>query len=341
MVQGTVQVKSRFLQNIKSNVVLAALLFVLMPTASIASWPVADTIIIDGDTIYIEKRERTLNVDSLQEEANDDVITKRIPQHRFSMALNMGWNSTIGTFQSAYESYQPLDNFIDRKNSHKGNISPSLDIGIRFWGTVMEKGELHLSVHSGIQYNEINIFSSQMDQSPFAHDSIFQLMYLDSQLQLEYFNIFDTTDQGIIGELDTAIVKTEQSLNYFQTWDIPFKLRATYLFPNTQISLFAEAGVIYRVVQSSGQTKRDNYLVNAKAEFRRFEKNLFQPDDIITPIFSVGSNYHLSEKGLAEKHWSIHVAATVTLPSRALNPEAFYILQARSFMLSAGLRRTF
>lgn len=341
MIQATVQVKSRFLQKIKSNVVIAALLFVLMPNLSNASWPVADTIIVDGDTIYIEKKEKVLNLDSLQEKADDDVITKRIPQHRYSMALNAGWNSTIGTYQSAFESYQPLDNFIDRKKSHKGNFSPALDIGFRFWGTEMKRGELHLSVHSGIQYNEINIYSSQMDESPFAHDSIFQLMHLDNQLQLEYFNIFDTTDQGIIGELDTAIVKTEQSLNYFQTWDIPLKLRATYLLPNSQISLFVEAGVLYRVVQSSGQTKTDNYLVNSKAEFRHFEKNLFQPSDIITPVFSFGTNYHFNDKRIVEKHWSMHFGVTVALPFRALNPEAFYMMQVRSFMLSAGIRRTF
>jgi len=310
-------------------------------TDCIASWPVADTIIINGDTIYIEKRERVLNLDSLQEESSKDVIDKKIPEHRFSTALQVGWNQTIGTFQSSYQSLQPLDNVISREKSKMGNTSFGADIGYRFWSSSLKRGELHLSAHLGFGYNEINIRSSQMDESPFEKDSIIGLQYADNALQLHYFTIFDTTDQGIIGELDTMQINTRQSLNHFRTWDFPIKLRVSFQFPLSQISLFAEVGIMYRAIQQNGQSKTDNYLVNESAEYKHFSSNNFKTQNIMSPLFSVGWDYHFGDMKLVSKHWSASVYITACLPSRALNPEGYFVVQSRNHSFKVAVRRTF
>lgn len=329
------------MKNIKGNIVFTMLLFLLCSASSYANWPVRDTLILDGDTIYIEKREKIVNLDSLQEELNEDIVTKRIPQHRLSMAFGVGWNQTVGNFHSAYQSYVPLDNFMGIKNSNIGNITPSVSIGCRLWNRPMKQGECQLSMRTGLAYNQISIYSTQMDEKNFQQDSIIKLDYVDDLLLLEYFTIFDTTDQGIIGELDTAIVNTERGLNRFNTWDIPLKLRVTYLLNATKISLFAEAGVIYRYIQSSNQSKTDNYIVNQSADYVRFDKSKFHANHIISPILTLGSGFHFIERSLIEKHWSLELSITTAMPSRTINREAYFSLKTWNYSFAFAVSRIF
>lgn len=328
--------------HIKSNIAHAVLLFLfLVPLFGQASWPVRDTLILDGDTIYIEKRQRTVNLDSLQEKLNHDIIEKRVPQHRLSLAAQLGWNQTIGTFHSNYQSLAPLNNFMEKVNSRKGNLAYGLDVGYRFWDAPAKSGTVHLSGHAGLRYNEINIMSMQLDENALAHDSIIGLQYINNRLELHYFTIFDTTDMGIIGELDTAFVQTSEALTYFKTWDIPLKLRATYHLSNTPVCVFGEVGFVYRKIVAQGQTIANNYLVNHSADWDRFDKMYFRPQDIITPMFSIGMEILLGKKGIVSKHWSVNACLTSCLPSRAINPEGYFNIQTQNYVFSAALRRTF
>ncbi len=326
----------------KSNIVLTILLFAFWtPLMSFSSWPARDTLILDGDTIYIEKRERVVDLDSLQEKGNEDVAKKKINQHRFSLALDASYNQTVGAFASSYKSLIPLDNFIDREKSHMSNFSPGADIGFTVWRAQLKSAELQLSAHLGFRYNEIKVKTTKLDERVFNKDSLIQLDYIDNRLLLEYFTIFDTTDLGVIGELDTAVVDVRQSVMRYRTWDVPFKICIAYRPLNSKISLYADAGILYRRLSPSNQEKTDLYLVNEQAEFVRFDRTNFRTQHVLSPMFTLGSTYHFIQKDLNEKHWSMSLSATSCMPARTLNPEGYTSVNIRNYMFSFAVRRIF
>jgi hypothetical protein len=334
--------KQSLIEILKSNVVITALLFVFMPSASaVASWPVRDTLIIDGDTISIERRHRKLNVDSLQEKSIQDLVTRKKIEHPWSVALNAGWNQTIGSYQSNYASYKPLDDFMQRPNSRVGNVSVGMDVGCAIWHRPVKQGELLLTGHIGIAYNEINITTSSVDTKSFEEDSIIGLKYLDNQLQLHYFTIFDTTQHGIIGELDTLMLPVNKRHTHITTLDIPVRLRVTYRPSLTNLAVFGEIGIVYRQLQQKGQSIQDYYLVNEEAEYRIFDRHHFSTQNMLSPMFGIGAGYHFIKKSLLERHWSVYVTLTSYLPDRAINPEGYFTLHNRNQLVHLSIRRNF
>jgi hypothetical protein len=334
--------KKTFIEILKSNVVFTALLFLFMPSASaVSSWSVRDTLIIDGDTISIERRHRKLNIDSLQQQSSEDLVTRIKLDHPWSLALNTGWNQTVGTYQSNYARYKPLDDFMQRPNSRKGNVSVGLDAGYAIWYRQVKQGELLLSGHVGIAYNEINITTSAVDTKSFEQDSIIGLKYLDNQLQLHYFTIFDTTKHGVIGELDTLMLPVNKQQTYITTLDIPIRLRVTYRPSLTNLAVFGEIGIVYRQLQQKGKSIQDYYLVNEAAEYRIFDKQHFSTQNILSPMFSIGAGYHFIKNSLLEKHWSVYITLTSYLPDRAINPEGYFALHNRNQLVHVSVRRTF
>ncbi|HEY8404401.1 MAG TPA: hypothetical protein VIK71_07295 [Flavobacteriales bacterium] len=334
--------KLTFIRILKSNVVTATLLFLFALTNQVfASWPPRDTLILDGDTIAIERRHRKLNLDSLQEKSLHDIRTEKKLKHPWSLALSTGWNQTVGTYQSNYIRYKPLDDFMNQPNSRQGNISLGWDGGCAIWHHPVKQGELLFTGHAGIAYNEINITTSSFPLQLLEQDSILGLKYLDNQLQLHYFTIFDTTDHGIIGEPDTLVLPVKKHLTHISTWDIPIRLRITYRPSITNLAVFGEIGVVYRKLRQRGQTAHDYYLVNDQAEYRVFEKDYFSSQNFLSPMFSIGAGYHFIKHCLLEKHWSVYLTLTCYLPDRALNPEGYFTLHSRSQLVHLSIRRTF
>lgn len=321
---------------------MTLLFFILLiPQFLIASWSVRDTIILDGDTVYIEKRQRIVRLDSLQDAHSSDYLEKKIKQHRFSLGVQGALNQSVGSFQSAYETYTPLNNFMEKKKSVKNNFSPSLHLSYRIWETSLSQGELQLSLRTGLALNEVKINSLELNELEFARDSLIQLYYLDNQLQLEYFTIFDTTDQGIIGELDTVAIGVTEFTTRLRAVEIPFLIYLNYRLPNVKWAVEGGIGILYRRILSDGQALSDNYLVNSSADYRKFDRSFFHPQHGFTPVFSLGFAYHFIQNSLWEKHWALGLHITGSYPARALNPEDYFKMRHRSQSLALSICRTF
>lgn len=325
----------------KSNIPVGILLLsFLLPFHSFASWAVRDTIILDGDTVFIAKRERVLNIDSLQTNQENDIITKKTHQYRSSIGIEGGFSRSIGSFQSAYENLEPLDNFIHHQKSKDSSPILGIDFGYCLQGIHTSHGNLFTTLHTGLRYHTLRIHSSVLNESQFTQDSLISLEYIDQELFLHYFTIFDSTSEGIIGEIDTTIIQTQRVQNSFKTLDIPFKVRVTFQPMESPVSFFGEIGVLYRILQSHGREISHNYLVNSQSEIQRFDNSVFTPSNFFTPIAGFGLNYHFTDKGYLSKHWSVGLSCTATFPFRTVNPEGYFNIKSRSSSLFISIRKT-
>ena len=316
------------------------LFLLLLPVTLSAINCASDTLILDTDTIFFEKREKRIHLDSLQEESADDIRNQRKNQHRFSLLIEGGWNQSIGNFQSSFPNLTPLDNFIKQNTSRISNFTPAIHLGYRIWQMPTKSGAIALSGHGGIRYNQINIHTTQLQPEELQKDSIIKLEYIDKHLELIYFTIFDTTEQGIIGELDTLRLNTSQSRIHFKTIDFPLALRFTHQPSFSALSWFVQAGMVYRKLLTYQSRTTDNYLINEQAEYRIFHQSYFLSKNILIPQFSVGANIKLTTSSKQKDRWHLSVCYSMNLPARSLNPEGFFSVHQRNNTLSFGIRYT-
>jgi len=325
----------------KSNVVFTALLFLLCAVgANATSWPERDTIILDGETIYIEKNEVTVNVDSLQEEADHDIRQKPVSKHLFGLAVNAGVNGTFAKYATSLSDMKPLDTFLDHNSSSKFNFTYSVEASCRLWRMPVFAGTVDLALHAGIGYNEIRVESSQMDESPFTLDSIVDFQHSGEQLSVIYFTEF-MPGTGI-GEVDTALVAITSSITKFRTLDIPLKLRCSWKRQQSPWSILLEVGIVRRLVLSSGSEKADNYVLNENARFLKLSKSEFREKQLLRPLIALGVERRIVSGGENNgQYWSVGSQLSLLFPSTALNSEALYYFNVTSSSLTFFLRRTF
>lgn len=328
----------------KSNAAAAVLLFLLCGFQTHASWPVSDTIIIDGETIYIEREVERTNLDSLQEEAKDDVKTKRVSQHRLSIQVNAGLNETFATYSTSVSDKVPLDIFMRKEKSTIVNPRLSIEAGYRLKRILVGANNLDISLHSGFGYNQIRVESVQFaDENLLLQDSIIGLNYADDEIRLQYFLIADTMAGGIIiGEPKTLVIPVKKSLTKISTLDIPFSLRTTLNTGKSGLSVFLEAGVVARIPLKSGVQKADNFLINNKAEYEKLPAAEFEVKQLIRPVFSAGVGYKLpsaaDDKG---NFWTLGLQLTAYTPPTALNSGSLYYFNVWSASASLFVRYVF
>lgn len=99
---------------IKGNAVLTALLFLFLTFPAQAFFCVNDTIILDGDIISIQKRERKVNLDSLEKAGNEDVLKNKKPI-RGSFGASLGLVSPFFRNNAELENFLSLQKFTNQK----------------------------------------------------------------------------------------------------------------------------------------------------------------------------------------------------------------------------------
>jgi hypothetical protein len=322
----------------KSNATLFALLFLFyfLPSYNFASvWPVSDTIIIDGEIIYIEKREVYVNMDSLSEIGRNDVIKKQVKGQPWSVAIVGGVNMSVSTFATSVSDYKPFNNFTEDDVSFRSNLAGGIEISRNIWNFPALNGNVTLSAHLGASLNQVRIACNSFDQKLFEQDSLIALRFDGEEVWLDYFDRFDE----LFGELDTLPIPIIQNTLEYSTLDIPVRLRMSYQPNKSKWSFFLEAGVTKRLVLDKRDLDYDNFLVNEKGEFVVITPEDFIPQDLLRPVFALGTEYDLEKKSDSASSWfSIGAAINASFPSAAANSGSLFYVNLSTISPFAFLR---
>ena len=332
----------------KSNAVITVLLFlfVIFPDLGLSSdfaascisriYSPSDTIIIDGETIFIEKEYIPTNMDSLREANQADIKLRPIPLHLFNVALHVGMNITSATFGTSLSDFTPLNNFVDNKVSVQRNLTSSIDMSARIWRFPAMNGQVDLELHSGIGLNKVKINVNSFDVDSLLRDSLILLRYNDNELYLEYFKIFPP---GPFGELDTAIIPIMSNQIKYATIDVPIKLHTAWTAQKSLWTVFVEAGIVKRFVVQSSRSAFDNYLVNKSGAFLKLPESDFNTKNLIRPVFGIGAEKKI-ESGIAStaSYFSVGASANAVLPATAFNQSSLFYVDIMSYSLSAFMR---
>jgi hypothetical protein len=274
----------------------------------------SDTLIIDGDTIYIEKDQVLLPNDSL---SSADLKLNRVPKHLFSATAAFGLNATRAFFELGSSEYALLGDFIGAKNNLALNPTALFDLGVRFLTIRGPAGNLELSLASGVCLNKLKVgYTSLKDPLQLKVDSILSFEASEGELMVQYFTI---TQPPNIGEVDTLYPQLARSMLHFSSIEASGKLRATLNRGPKAVRYFLETGIIKRFVSlRSGQN--DIILLNEQGNWRSVQSSMLQGINMLVPHFAAGAEIKLSGPSrMDETFFTIGAQLNASLPVSTLS----------------------
>ncbi|MFM9986327.1 MAG: hypothetical protein ACKVOK_13900 [Flavobacteriales bacterium] len=327
--------KSATHTKLKSNIALAVLLFVFGGLH--AEILVGDTIILDGEKIYIEKSEMVTDLDSLQEEAMNDIKKDKKRESIIELTIEAGLNTTWSRFETSVNNQQTLDGFLGRKRSLVLNPDFGADIGVYLFRFPTSSGEKKLSLQAGIFRNQMCFKSTQMDAEQLEQDSIIRFYKTGENIQLEYFSVFDW-GPPIIGEADTLQVNLSRNTTKVTATEIPVRLRYTQSINGNRMSWFAEAGVIYRITSFKTNDIQDNYLLNDDGQYERILASDFKVSNQLLPTLSLGVKWYSDAcdkpKGKLADRLTYGALVRFVSPFSQVNEGSLYYFDAMNFSVN-------
>lgn len=328
----------------KSNAWKYVLLFLFVITVKWSAandWPMPDTIIIDGDVIYIEQNEDLVDMDSLEEAGKEDLIKKTVATFPWSIGVFGGYNLSLASFGTSVSDYTPLNIFNHHEKSAQFNPTYGIDLSRRFWSFPAMSGNMELGAHAGVAMNGVSIACDGLNPDSLIRDSLILLRYTDNEIYLEYFDRFEPpNDQW--GELDTAIIGVQKNVLKYKTIDLPIRLRLTYTPNKSLSSFFIEAGVVKRIVMNDQDMEYANYLVNSSGRYIEIPAKDFIPKDLIRPVFALGAERKLEgNSGNAGAWHSIGAVFNTSVPSTAANTGSLFYVDFSNLSLTIFWRLHF
>ncbi len=305
-----------------------------MATASVVLE--SDTVIIDGEYIYIEKEDVITNVDSLEEAARDDVKKEKVKRERGNLNLLAGPNTTFGSYATSTLDQRPLDVFMGNNRSMATNVMLGLDVGFHLFSWKVPNGEKRISAHVGIGYNQMKFRSTQfIDETQLAQDSILDFYRNGDKLIMEYFVNTDPNNP-IIGEADTVQIALEENLTRITSWDIPLRLRWTQNVGNTNWSWLAETGLVYSLLKKTNDVQ-NQYVLGKDAQFSKLDKEDFKVSNKLNATLGLGMKYYFNGRFSSSAKWRERFTGgfvfQCTLPPSRINQSELFYFDA----WSAGL----
>lgn len=147
---------------IESNVVLTTLLFLLLSLPSFATFNcLSDTIIIDGEIITIKKRERKVNVDSLENQGLKDVVADKLPIKGYAEFFG-GLSIPLYTEKEEMSGFTPVSEFIGVKSRFSLNYAFGAKLGVEITDGI--------SVNVGAGYQSFTFTNTTIAANSIAPD---------------------------------------------------------------------------------------------------------------------------------------------------------------------------
>lgn len=268
-------------------------LFVILAQESWA-FVVSDTLIIDGETIYIEERHTPIS-DSLNNSRKNDFKEKKKP---------VIWGADV-----AY-GMQMTDFSISNFN-HQDLVSVNEFAGVSnsmFYHSGFALGG-YIRVHRNIEIGSaINIFRGGVSESTATVNasSISVSFYLDED---RIQHVFQTEVQPQVFELDTAIVSTSTNEFNLSSFQIPLRFRfyVNEFNAKSKWKAYGEISPIYRSFTLKGNSSESSQMLflNASGSFETL--NLVdQRFHSFGVLVGAGSEFQLTKSlnAFVQANWS-------------------------------------
>lgn len=298
----------------------------------------SDTLIIDGDTIFIEKEENALESDStgLPDKTSLPRKLTRPPLRIWSVGIGLGLNTSLSRFESYNGNLFPLDGFIGNTPGPKVNWTGHLELGARFFSITVPDGKVELSLFSGVSWNMIRAgYSSLSDPMQLDTDSLLGFGTEEGELYYSYFTVTGSPD---VGEVDTFFVDLDQSEMKLTTADIPLKLRVSLSRSSKPTRYYIESGVIRRLIVNR-TFESAHYLFGDAGEWQKIEGDEFVFNRILTPHFALGVERKISTgQAMDQKFYTLGAQLNAAVPGIVINQGSQLAVDVGSFSVNAFAR---
>jgi hypothetical protein len=295
-----------------------------------------DTLIIDGDTIFIERQEGLLISDSTGLTEPEPSRLKRPPLRIWNAAVAAGFNTSITSWKSQTSDFESLDEFLGRKTPLKLNPLIAAEFGGRFASIRTAGGVFELSVNTGIALNQVvSAFTTISESNQLVKDSILGFGTEANELFVTYFTVTNPPD---IGEVDTAFIDLQGAELKLNVVDIPLKLRVTLQPNGSNTRMFLETGVMRRLITRTDFTG-SLIMLNERGEFHQFLSDDFQTKRILAPHFGVGAERRIPMgNAINQKYYALGALLSASIPGLTWNNSADLSFDVGSVSLTAFAR---
>jgi len=268
-------------------------LFVILAQESWA-FVVSDTLIIDGETIYIEERHTPIS-DSLSNSRKNDFKEKR-------KAPILGFDGGYGMQMTDFS----ISNF-----NHQDLVSVNQFSGISnsmFYHSGFALGG-YIRVHRNIEIGtSLNIFAGRVSESTaFINTSSASVSFYLDEDRIQH--VFQTEVQPQVFELDTAAVSTFTNEFNFSSFQIPLKFRfyVNEFTAKSKWKAYGEISPVYRSFKLMSNSPEESQMlfINASGDFETLNlvDQRFQSFGVLV---GAGSEFQVTKRlnAFVQANWS-------------------------------------
>lgn len=260
------------------------------------SWAivVSDTLIIDGETIYIEERQTPIS-DSLSNSRKNDFKEKKKP---VIWGLDGAYGMQMADFSISNFNNQDLISV----NEFAGNSNGT------FYHSGVTLGA-YMRVHSNIEIGtSFNIFNGGVTESTaLVNTSGASISFYLDEDQIEH--VFQTEVQPQVFELDTANVNTFTNVFNLSSFQIPLKFRfyVNEFSAKSKWKAYGEISPVYRSfkLKSNSSEVPQMLFINASGNFE-YLNLIDQRFQTFGVLVGAGSEFQLTKRfnAFAQVNWS-------------------------------------
>lgn len=242
-----------------------------------------DTLILDGDTIYMEPNQVMIPIDSLPEHESGRL---KIKKHVLSATIYTGLNVSTYSFQPTSGNLLLLDDFIGNPSSSKTNWVGGFDCAARFLSITGPLGTIELAGAAAFNLNRLKArYTTLKSPEVLQVDSILAFNGSGGEFDVQYLTITEPPD---IGEVDSLSAELSQALLDYTAPEVSAKLRITLNRGPRAVRFFMESGVIHRNVRLKSQVN-DIYLVNSSGSWQSIKPADLTGTRMLVPHIALGA----------------------------------------------------
>jgi len=288
-----------------------------------------DTLILDGDTIYLEPEQRNIQRDSLIFDSKSPKSSKR---HLLAASCYSGLNVSSYSFQSALGDLILLDDFIGNPPTPKTNWVGGFDCSARFLSISGPLGTIELSAVAAFNLNKLKArYTTLQNPEDLQVDSILAFNGSGGELEVEYFTITDPPD---IGEVDSISLELNQALLIYSAPELSAKLRITLNRGPRSVRYFMESGIIHRTI-SLKSDENTIYLLNSSGVWKTAKSAELAVKRMLVPHVAIGAELKVPNFLQGEgSFFTIGAVANVSLPKTVIGSSNELALQMGNFGLA-------
>ncbi|MCC6600418.1 MAG: hypothetical protein IT223_07060 [Crocinitomicaceae bacterium] len=304
--------------------VLLLLIFLHLPVFAYDMKP--DTLILDGEVVYINKVEVAVNIDSLEKEGYKDLTSPHIYKKKY-LSLLAGADLLRVQQNTGEDSMSTLSAFLGKGKDYFVQPMASLQ------GILMFTNQI--GIYSGVGISRIKARFIEMDASTLANDSVrFRFENREGQLWQYYFY-----PVGIGYETDTIRVPTNTQTIAFYALDIPLGARFFLSNPERKksTSVFMDLGMNLRwAINGAGATTGNSALLNEKGAYKMISNTELSPRSFYALAqLRGGVMFSLS------KSWWLQSYLQLNFPPYSINRGEHCDLRLSNYTLCFGISHLF